>query len=539
MTHARAGEVRVAAPVRRGASLFIALVLLVLGRALPAAAAAQISGDGSSFAGIEFQQWESDVSQPPYNIAVNYQSSSSGQGRSDFASNNVDFAVSDIRYNTLDDPTPLPDPSTFAYIPVTAGGIAFMYNLQKEGFTQSAPPIQLSSLTACGIFTGAIPYWDDPAVKADNPGVSLPHVAIVPVVRNDPAGTNFVMAAYCIATQKALWTNFVSTYNNNPNFTAGGRTFPTDQPTSGWPIYGTITADTGSDGIANAVANANNDGYVGAVETGYAIQHHFPVVAMKNDTGAYVLPTSNAVAAALGHAAQQNDGTQQLNFTPGDAAAYNPSTYSYMLVRLTGRSADVGASVTAFANYCLTIGEQEAPNLGYATINRSLILFALDRLKAVPGYVAPTAAETAAIPAAGQNNNTNTLGGGGSSAAPSTSPGGGGSSSGGGAPAGPSSGSGSSGAGSSGVGGSSSGGTGAGRTGTGSTSGNSAVAGGTAHSGLSGSAALASVDPSASLGTTGPLGRTGIEGDLLAGSGALLLILGEASRRLAARRRRT
>ena len=512
----------------------------------PAGAAASISGDGSSFAGIEFQQWEGDVAIQPYNLAVNYQSSSSGLGRSDFATNNVDFAVSDIRYNGIDDPS-IPAASSFAYIPITAGGIAFMYNLQKEGFTSATPPIQLSSLTVCGIFGDAVSYWDDAAIKADNPGVNLPHVPITPVVRNDPAGTNYVMEQYCIATQPALYARFVNAWNSSPSSQGcSGRVcqFPTDQPTSSWPLLPPITSDTGSDGVANAVANTNNDGYIGAVETGYAIQHHFPVTSVKNDTGAYVAPTAAAVASALGHATQLDDGTQQLTFTPGDAAAYNPSTYSYMLVRLTGRSTDVGATITAFANYCLTLGEQEAPSLGYATINLSLIQFALNRLKAVPGYVPPTAAENAAIPTTGGNTNPDTLGTGTTTPAAgggSSSSGGGGTSGGTGSVSGGGTAGGTAGGGSTGSGGAT--GSGAGATsssagstslGTGSTSSVTGSGATRARSGTGSSGALASLDPSAALGApTGALGQTGVESDVLGVGGALLLLTGEVVRRRA------
>jgi phosphate transport system substrate-binding protein len=515
-----------------------------------ASASTSISGDGSSFAGIEFQQWETEVGAAPYNLSVNYQSSSSGLGRADFQGNLVDFAVSDIRYNPLDDQTPLPDPSTFAYVPITAGGIAFMYNLQKEGFSQSSTPIQLSSRSVCGIFTAAIPFWDDPAIQADNPGVTLPHTPVKAVVRNDAAGTNFVLAQYCLATQHDQWVNFINTYNSSQSAGAG-HAFPTDQPTSSWPLLTDFNAETGSDQVANTVADPNNDGFIGAVETGYAVVHHFPVAAVKNDTGAYVLPSAAAVAEALGHATQQTDGTQQLNFTPNDPTAYNPSTYSYMLVRLTGRSNAIGASVTAFANYCLTIGEEEAPSLGYATINRSLIEFALNRLQAVPGYVAPTPPEQAAVPQNNQNTNpttipasvtstssnnsstnstnattgtnSNTTGTNSGSASTDAA------NAGAGAPAPGSTGT---------VGGNSGGGAATATLGANTGTRGSAGVGTRSSGGAAGAggSAIASLDGSASL-TNGPLGQTGVESDVLAGGGLLLLIAGEAGRRLAARRR--
>jgi len=532
--------------VALAASVMVATTALGAGIATgrPAAAATAIVGSGSSFAGIEFQQWQADTSVAPYNLNVNYQSSSSGQGRQDFDDNAVDFAVSDIRYDPIDDGTNIPTAADFAYVPVTAGGISFMYNL--HGFGDTAKPIQLSSLTVCGIFGDAIQYWDDPSIQADNPGVALPHVPIIPVVRGDAAGTNYVLEEYCIATQPALYTRFITAWNNSPNVKGGGGSpVPTNQPSSLWPALAPITTGQGSDGVADTVAGANSDGYIGAVETGYAIQRHFPVAAVKNDRGAYLQPTAAAVAAALGHATQLADGTQQLAFTPGDPAAYNPSTYSYMLVRISppsskdGRPTSVGAAVTEFANYCLTIGQAEAPTLGYATINRNLIEFALGRLQAVPGYIAPTAAETAAIPSSNANTNPSTV----PITIPAAKPGAvtvttaAGSSTTGSTTASTASTTGST---SSSPGSSSSpstastGGSTAATT-TGASTTNSSTAGSSAGSSVSGgttNAALASVDPSASLGaSTSVMAQTGIQSDLLVAVGFFLVAAGELTRR--------
>jgi len=129
-----------------------------------AAAGPELKGTGSSFAGIEILQWQVDVSKPPYNLSINYQSSSSANGRELFAAKSVDFGVSDIQYERSDNPPPFP----FAYIPISAGGIAMMYNLKQ------VPDLRLSSRTICGLFTGAIPFWDDPALIAETPARRCP-----------------------------------------------------------------------------------------------------------------------------------------------------------------------------------------------------------------------------------------------------------------------------------------------------------------------------------------------------------------------------
>jgi phosphate transport system substrate-binding protein len=510
------------------AMLLLASILVLAPRR--AYAAAGIVGSGSSFAGIEMQEWSKDVGAPPYGLNVNYQSSSSGQGRQNFKDGVVDFAVTDIRYNKYD--VSPPDPSTFEYVPVTAGGVAIMYNLKAHGFSETSTPLNLSSLTLCGIFTAAIVYWDDPAIGADNPGVALPHVPITPVVRSDPAGTNYVMQEYCIQLHNDLYSKFAAAVTK-----ATGTDYP-DEPTSTWPIIPPLVAAQGSEGAADTVAGSSNDGYVTAVETGYATQRHFPVAAVKNDTGAYVTPTPDAVATALSYATQLPDGTHVLNFTPGNTGAYNPSTYSYFLFRLAGESTDKGATITQFAEYCLTIGESHATQLSYASIGKNLIQFGLQRLQAIAGYVPPTAAELAAIPSDNTIGSANgTTDSSSSSSGASTTPG-------------ATSGSGptSNAAGTAATGQSAT--AAASRT-TGSSAGTSTAArtaattsrtaaGATAGvARTSGAGAAASIDPSASLGAaTGPLGQTGIESDILASAGTFLLVGGEVGRRVTRRRRR-
>ena len=74
-----------------------------------------------------------------------------------------------------------------------------MYNL--PGITT----LKLNAATACGIFTGEIKSWNDPALAALNPGVSLPSTAITPVLRGDLAGTSWVLQDWCITEAPAVW----------------------------------------------------------------------------------------------------------------------------------------------------------------------------------------------------------------------------------------------------------------------------------------------------------------------------------------------
>ena len=363
---------------------------MLVGPASAASAGTNLVGSGSSFAGPEVLQWVTDTAKPPYLLTVDYTPTSSGDGRFNFAEGTVDFAVSDIPYQGLAFDTKQPN-FKFMYVPVTAGGLAFMYHLSNFSGT-----LQLSSYSACAVFTGGVAYWDDPIIKADNPGASLPHTAVHPVTRSDLAGTNFVFQEYCIHEQPALWKAFVT----SPAVTGmGGQVadLSATSPRSDWPLFPSGIPVSGSATAADDVAAPNNDGYITAVETAYALQRKFPVASVKNASGGYTQPNALGVASALAYATQNADGTHNLNFDGVGPHVYNPSTYSYLLTPTTGWSSAKGAVMSQFANYDLTLGQVKAPEIGYASLGLTLEQFGVNAIKqSVPGAVALTTDEQSA-----------------------------------------------------------------------------------------------------------------------------------------------
>ena len=373
------------------------LVVIALAVAMPfltsqpaLAASVGLNGEGSSFAGPEVTQWSIDTAKSPYNLNVSYSSQSSGDGRFQFANQTVDYAVSDIPYQPPQFDTAQPK-FPFIYVPVTAGGLAFMYHINGLSGT-----LQLSSYSACAIFTGAVTSWNDPVIEKDNPGLSLPNLAIHPVIRSDLAGTNFVFQEWCIHEQPALWKAFVTSAAITSMPGQVGDLSATS-PRSDWPLFPNAVTQSGSANAADTVSNTDNNGYITAVETAYAIERHSPTASVQNPSGDYTQPSAVDVASALAYATQQPDGVHVLNFDGVGPHVYNPSTYSYLLARTTGWDPAKGAVLSQFANYALTLGQEKAPEIGYASLGLSLEQYGVNAIKAgVPGAVTPTAAEQAA-----------------------------------------------------------------------------------------------------------------------------------------------
>jgi ABC-type phosphate transport system substrate-binding protein len=366
---------------------------MVVGAAPASAAASPINGGGSSFAAPAITQWDANVGHAPYSLSVNYTTSSSGYGRYYFTNRTVDFAVTDTGYvNSSIGTTPPSFP--YEFIPITAAGVAFMYNV--PGITQT---LELTSYTACLLLTGQITNWDDPALKLNgaNAGVTMPNLPVKPVTESDPAGTNYVLEEYCIDEQPAVWAQYAKNMAGTPP--PSGVAISASTPGSNWEAPGNGYDEQETSAVASTIANTA--GAIGPVQENYAIDSGFTgsdpahsVAKVQNFSGDFTTPSPVDVASALAYATQQSDGTHVLDFNGAGPNVYNPSTYSYLLTPTTGWTAAKGATVSAYVNYVLTLGQGVAPSMDFAKLGLSLERYGIDNVIAkVPGAVSPTSAE--------------------------------------------------------------------------------------------------------------------------------------------------
>ncbi|MEZ0091340.1 phosphate ABC transporter permease PstA [Streptacidiphilus sp. EB129] len=375
--------------LHRGVAPAAALLMVsagVLFGGTPRAAAADyvpISGAGSTWSSNAMDAWTSDVL--ANGMKVNFAATGSSDGRQKFKNRAVDFAVSEIPYNITDQGvTEAPPSDPFAYMPIVAGGTSFMYNLKING--HMVTNLRLSGPTIVGIFTDTITRWSDPAIAADNPGLTLPNEKIVPVVRSDGSGTTAQLTTWMSERYQAPWDAYC---------VKAGRTAPCGitsfYPTV--PSSGFISL-SGSTGVSGFVSQNNNEGSITYVEYSYARITGYPVAKMLNKGGYYVEPTADNVAVALTQASiDPHNLTQQLGnvYDDTDKRAYPLSSYSYMIVPVDSIPAashfttDKGRTLGAFAYYFLCKGQSEAPDLGYSPLPENLVKSALAVVARIPG----------------------------------------------------------------------------------------------------------------------------------------------------------
>ena len=383
--------------MRRQALRILAAVTVVtatcaFGAPRPAVAATDyypISGAGSTWSQNALNQWIKDVSQ--YGMRVNYAGTGSSDGRQEFINGTVDFAASDIPFQLTPDDGSAPEnpvAGSYAYMPITAGGTVFMYNLTIGG--QRVTNLRLSGENITKIFTGVITTWNDPAIALDNPGLTLPAEKIVPVVRSDGSGSTAQFTLYMISQYPALWNAYCK---------ASGRA-PDCAETSYYPTISSMIAQSGDLGVAGYVAQSYAEGAIGYVNYSYALNAGFPVAQMLNADGYYTEPTPDNVAVSLLQAQINTDPTspnyltEQLNgvYNDMDPRTYPLSSYSYLIMptKILPNSSFTmakGTTLAAFTYYAMCQGQQESASLGYSPMPINLVQDSFAQIEKIPGAV--------------------------------------------------------------------------------------------------------------------------------------------------------
>ncbi len=370
-------------------TLTLAIGGIVVAAPADAVSLVPILGSGSTSSQAAVDRWRQDVARDS-GLTASYSGTGSSAGRNDFATGSTDFAVTDLPFDSAaEGALAIPAPARgFAYVPAVAGATSLIYNLRVGGTRLT--DLRLGGDTVAGIFTGAITNWADPRIRADNPGLVLPDLAIVPVVRADSSGSTSQFTSWMSARYAGAWNAFCASLGRTP---CG--------PTSLYPLFGNATARSGSLGVAGYVTQSYGVGSIAYVENSYARPFGIPVAKLLNSAGFFVAPAADAVSIALLGARTDKSPT-----SPGyrgpildgvydnpDPRSYPLSAYSLMIVPTTTSSVFTtghGASLGTFVSHLLCAGQQAASALGNAALPITLAAEGLEVLAAIPG-----AAETA------------------------------------------------------------------------------------------------------------------------------------------------
>ena len=129
-------------------------------------------------------------------IKLNYQSIGSGGGISAIEAKTVDFGASDAPLEQAD-----LEANGLAQFPMVVGGVVVVVNIDGVSDGQ----LNLTPDTLAGIFMGTTTKWNDPAIAADNPNVTLPDSTINVVHRADGSGSTWIFTHYLTDAAGSIW----------------------------------------------------------------------------------------------------------------------------------------------------------------------------------------------------------------------------------------------------------------------------------------------------------------------------------------------
>src|SRR5579872_1657595 len=309
--------------------------------AQPSGASNSIIGAGSTFIYPIMTRWISAFQTSHRGVQINYQSIGSGGGIQQLKQGLVDFGASDA---ALDDEH-LKEMPPVVQIPESAGPVCITYNLP-----QLKSPLKLTAATLTGIFLGKIKNWQDPALKKDNPGVSLGNDPIVVAHRSDGSGTTNIFTTY-LAKVSPDWGKQV------------GKGISVSWPTGG----------KGSEGVTGVIKQT--PGAIGYVELTYAKENNLPVAQVRNQAGNWTDPSPASTTAAIDAFGTElaKDVRSPIVDPPASARdAYPISGLTYLLLTKEPKDPKKAEVVKNFIQYIITDGQASAEGLAYAKLPAAL-----------------------------------------------------------------------------------------------------------------------------------------------------------------------
>jgi len=302
-----------------------------------------LTGAGSTFIYPIMTRWISTFQQSHQGVQINYQSIGSGGGIQQLKKGLVDFGASDAALNDEQ----LKEMPPIIQIPESAGPVCITYNLPEL-----KQPLKLSGETLAGIYMGKIKTWQDPAVRKDNAGVSLPKEPIIVAHRSDGSGTTNIFTNY-LAQVSPDWDKKV------------GKGISVS-----WPVG---LGGKGSEGVTGVVKQS--PGSIGYVELTYAKENNLPVAQIKNRAGNWEDPTAAGTTAAIDafHDQLSQDPRIPIVDPPASAKdAYPICGLTYLLVPKDGQDGTKRGLLKSFIEYIITDGQQPAEALYYAKLPSTL-----------------------------------------------------------------------------------------------------------------------------------------------------------------------
>jgi phosphate transport system substrate-binding protein len=320
------------------ATFVFSLIALPLLAPVPAQAAGMtLRETGSTLLYPLFQLWVRDYAGVSPGVSFTTAATGSGAGHREAMSGHVHIGASDAY---MSDRQAEQNPQ-IRNIAVAISALTVNYNI--PGLNTAG--LKLDGPTLAGIYDGRITEWDADPIKAMNPGVNLPHQAIIPIRRAEDSGDTFVFTQFLdFSIQR--WEDNVG-YGLNVE----------------WPgVAGERTANR-NDGMVKALAaTPYSVGYVGVSFRDAIKTAGLGAAMVKNQSGKFVLPNAETITAGASELDSRTPPDQRLSlvFARGDRS-YPLINYEYVVVSLRQPDPETAGALRHFLLWSVSLLGGNAP----------------------------------------------------------------------------------------------------------------------------------------------------------------------------------
>ena len=314
------------------------IVASILALAAAGASAQNLNGAGATFPYPIYSRWFNEYKQQHPSVQINYQPIGSGGGIRQVTEGTVDFGASDV---TMTDEQLAQAKIKVIALPTVLGAVVPVYNI--PGVNKN---LNFSGDVVADIYLGKISKWNDPRIVKDNPGVSFPDKAILPVYRTDGSGDTFI------------FTDYLTKISPDFKSKVGGAA------SVKWPIG---IGAKGNEGVSGMVRQTPASfGYVTLI---YARGNNMSYGSVKNKAGKFIQASTDSVTAAAAAAGKNMPADYRISITNADGAeSYPISSFTWLLIPTHSSDPAKGKALADFVVWMLDKGESETASMTYAPL---------------------------------------------------------------------------------------------------------------------------------------------------------------------------
>lgn len=314
-----------------------------------------IKGAGATFPSRVYDRWTARFSEENRAVSIQYKGTGSGDGIRQSQARTVHFGGTDNPLSAAQ----LAD-HKLVQIPLLVGGFVPVVNLPGVQPNQ----LVLSGEVLADMARGAITTWNDPQIVALNPGVRLPSLPVVRVVREDKSGSTEV------------WVRYLA--DSSPAF---AKAVPISQQPA-WP--GETLAAKGNDGVSGLVKST--PGSFTYVSYDRVIKDKLVGVRLRNKAGQVLSASEAGFRAAImaSDMYRKGDDTASLLNRPRPDAWPITST-SFVLLDAQPKNMAQADWTSRFVYWCFMHGDELTHGTGFAPLPATVQARLAGRLMKIRG----------------------------------------------------------------------------------------------------------------------------------------------------------